>query len=208
MWRHCLPAALAAALLISSPARAGEGEGVKRIEDKKAEKLARLFDGALKKSDKAAPIKVTADFKKGTGLNARNAAALVVPDAKLTTDAVKALDKGTVPLGVLYLHRITVVAADEPVTADQHRSIEVSADGKEMTVNVLHLAAAKVAGRLVLLVYTNADTPALVTTLVDAEVAADFPLDLEARPVKDDRATLVLTVAGRYRAVVTLAAQP
>jgi hypothetical protein len=70
----------------------------------------------------------------------------------------------------------------------------------------MHLAAAKVADRMVLLIYTTGKTPALVTTLVEVDNAKDLPLDLEAKKAGDNEAMVVLTVLGRYRAAFNVAA--
>jgi len=207
MMRHVVAVLLAGCLFNSSLVRAGDGDKAKRVEGEEAEKFAKLFDAALTKSAKAAPVKVSPDFKRALGLGARDRVGFVVPDAKLSAESLQKIDRQIVPVGVLYLHRVTIVPGDDPLSADQHRGIEVTRDGKTVTVNVLHLAATKVAGRLVILIYTNSDTPLIVSSLVDAKEASDFPIDLEVRPVRDDRATLVLKIAGAYRTSLTIAAQ-
>jgi hypothetical protein len=207
MLRHVVAVLLAGCLLNSSSLCAGDGDQPKRVEGEKAETFAKLFDAALTKSAKAVPVKVVPDFKRALGLGARDRVGFVVPDAKLSADSLRKIDRQIVPVGVLYLHRVTIVPGDDPVSADQHRTIEVTHDGKTVTVSVLHLAATKVAGRLVILIYTNSDTPLVVSSLTDAKEASDFPIDLDVRPAVNDRATLVLKIAGAYRTFLTLAAQ-
>ncbi len=108
---------------------------------------------------------------------------------------------------MLYVSRVTLVVGDEPVTADGHRTIEVTVDGHDLTIAVMHLAATRVEGRLVLLVYTNAKAPLVVTSLVEVNEDSKAPLNLEARPGGgDSRATVLLTLGGKYRAVLPVAA--
>jgi hypothetical protein len=193
--------------LVPGSSGAGEGDQPKRVEGEKAEQIARLIGEAVKKSDKAAPVKVTPNFARAVGLAARDRGGLVVPDTKLSADAFRKLDKGIVPVGMLYLSRVTLVNADEPVTADGYHTVEVTKDGTTRTIAVLHLAATKVEGRLVLLVYTNSKTPLVVTSLVEVNEGGDFPLNLEARQGGgDSRAIALLTIAGKYRATLPIAA--
>ena len=47
------------------------------------------------------------DGKRATGLSARKVVVLVVPDARLTADLLKKLDKEVLPLGALFVHKAT-----------------------------------------------------------------------------------------------------
>ncbi|MCC6416804.1 MAG: hypothetical protein IT429_00995 [Gemmataceae bacterium] len=188
-------------------ARAGGDEEVKRVEGATAEAIARLCDEALKKAGKPGPFKVAPNLARSVGLQARAAAGLVIPDRGLSVEAFRKLDREILPVGILCTTKITVVVGDEPVPADQHRTIEVTKDGKATTLAVMYLAAAKVAGRLVLLLYTDSNTPVFVTSLVDANVGGDLPIDLAARRGGgDNRATVLLTILGIYRAAIPVAA--
>jgi hypothetical protein len=207
MFARCSMMMLLAVFLTRGNLRAGEGDQPKRLEGEKAEKIARVIDEAVKKADKAAPVKVTPAYARAVGLAARDRGGLAVPDAKFSADALRKLDKGILPVGMLYLSRVTLVVGDEPVTAEGHRMVEATMGGNNVNIAVLHLAATKVEGRLVLLVYTNAKVPLVVTALVEVNEAGDAPVNLEARPAgADNRAMALLTLGGRYRAVLPIAA--
>jgi hypothetical protein len=153
------------------------------------------------------PVKLALDDKQATGMKSKEAGLLLVPDSKLTADALKKIDREVVPVGAIYFRKITPVVADEPVAADNHRTVEATINGKAATVTVVPLAAARVAGRLVLLAYTKGKTPALVTDLAEIEEKIDLPLDVTPRRGGDRRATLLINVLGKYRAAVPVAAQ-
>jgi len=202
MIRSALTAALLGCLLSNAPVVAEE---VNRIDEEKAKSAAKILVAA---SDKMKlPIKVSVDGKSATGLHARKVALVVVPDTKLTADGLKKLDKEVMPLGLLYVTNVvTVVSADKPVAADQHNCAEVTFKNETVTINVLTLAAARVADRLVLLVYAKDKKPVIVAELNESEEKTDHALDLEARKLADKRAMLVLNVLGQYKAGIQLAA--
>jgi hypothetical protein len=198
-----LAAAVLGCVLTTPPALADE---VKRVEGDEARKLAQTFTEASNKLDNL-PVKVTPDLDKSMGLGAKQRALFVVPDSGLKPDALKKVDREVVPLGLLYTHRITLVVAEQSVPAEQHRTVEVSIKDQKAKFMVMQLAVTKVAGRLVLLVFTDGKAPALVTTLVETEDAKDHPLDLQAGKGKDNQAAVILTVLGRFRAAFHVSGQ-
>lgn len=190
----------------AAPAIAGGGDQAQKLEGAEAEKLARLCTEALGKSDRPAPVKVTPDVKRSLGLKAREVVVLLVPDAKLTAKALEKADREIIPLGLLLTKRVTVVPVYEPVPAASHRAVEITVGDNTARITVMHLAATRVAGRLVLLVYADGNTPVLVTTLVEAERATGHVLNVEPRPQRDDRALLFLGVLDRFEAAFLIAA--
>jgi hypothetical protein len=203
MIRHALTAALLGFVLACLPARAEEQ---KRIEDDKAKDAAKALVDAIAKLE--LPVKPSLDGKSGTGLHAGKAAAFVVPDTKLTADALKKHEKGVLPLGVLFTtDAITVVSGDKPVATTEHLTAEVTAKNETVKVNVHVLAAARVADRLVLLVYAKDKKPIVVAELNEADEKSDHVLDVNARKQEEKRAALVLNVLGTHKAVIRLAAK-
>jgi hypothetical protein len=203
MIRPVLTAALLACVLAGASARADE---VQRIDDDKAKEVAKALADVASKL--ALPVKTSLDGKSGTGLHAGKMGVFVMPDAKLTADALKKHDKGVLPVGVLVMtDAITVTAADKPVPAKDHLTAEVKAGDETHNVNVLTLAVAKVAERPVLLVYAKGKKPVVVAELTESEEKTDHTLDVSARKAGDDRAVLTLNVLGKYRASVQVAKQ-
>ena len=195
-------------ILLSGLVVAGQAaaQDIQRIEDEKAGKFAALFAQASG-SLTDLPVRVEADLKHARGVMAKGRGALVVPDRRLSVETLKAVDKAILPVGVLYLRLVTPVVAGQTVAPDQHRVIEVNDGNNTVAVAVLPLAAARLADRLVLLVYTGAKSPPIVTSLVETDAQSDWPLEIEARPAAEDRADLILTFLGRYRASIQVAGQ-
>jgi hypothetical protein len=76
-----------------------------------------------------------------------------------------------------------------------------------VTVNVVALAAARVADRLVLLAYAKDKKPVVVAELNEVEDKTDHVLDVEARNQEEKRAALTINVLGKYKAALRLAAK-
>lgn len=203
MTRHVLTAALLGAMLACLPARAEEPQ---RIDGDKAKKAAKALVDAIAKLE--LPVKPSVDGTSGTGLHKDKVGVFLVPDTKLTADALKKHEKGVLPLGILFMtDAVTLVSGDKPVAAKDHLTAEVTSGNKTVTVNVVALAAARVADRLVLLAYAKDKKPVVVAELNEAEDKTDHVLDVEARKQEEKRAALVLNVLGKYKAALRLAAK-
>jgi hypothetical protein len=203
MIRHVLTTALLGVALACLPARAEEPQ---RIDGDKAKEAAKALVDAIAKLE--LPVKPSVDGASGTGLHAGKAGVFVVPDTKLTADALKKHEKGVLPLGILFMtDAVTLVSGDKPVAAKDHLTTEVTVKNETVTVNVVALAAAKVADRLVLLAYAKDKKPVVVAELNENEDKTDHVLDVEARKQEEKRAALVINVLGKYKAALRLSAK-
>ena len=152
----------ASLVLVIGP-RWAAGQDTKRIESDKVAKIAAtLVTATTGLSD--LPVKVNADTTRSMGIVGQDRGGVLVPDSRLTAEALKKVDQDVLPIGLLFLHRVTPSVADQVTPTDQHRQISVTIDDKTMTIFVLPLAVTRVAGRLVLLVYMNRKEPAMVAT--------------------------------------------
>lgn len=203
MTRHLLALSALASVLALAPAWAQEAN---RIDGDKAKEVAKAVADAVAKLD--LPVKASLDGKAGVGLHAEKSAVFVVPDAKLTAEALKKHDKGTLPVGVLVVtDSVTLVAGDKPLPSSAHLTADVTVGDKTLKVNAIALAAGRVADRLVLLAYAKDKSPVVVCELAEDEDKSEHTLDVSARKSGDKRATLVVNVAGRYKACLHLAAK-
>jgi hypothetical protein len=181
-------------------------QDVKPIDPDKALKIARLCTEATAKLADL-PLTITPDVDKCLGVEADNRAGLVVPDAKLSPEAIAKAGGDVVPVGILYLHRVTPVVVERAVPADQQRVIEITAGDKKAAVSAWLLGMTRVADCAVLVVYTNGKAPAIVTTLIETADTRDSPVALDAQSAGEGRAVLLLTIAGKYRAALHLTGQ-
>lgn len=183
-----------------------KADDIERFDSEMAQKIGKALTEATNKITDL-PVKLALNEKQATGFKAKNVGLLIVPDSKLTADALKKIDKEVLPVGVLYLRKMTPVVADEPVPADKQREIEVTVGTNSAVVTVMPLAATRVAGRLVLLGYAKGKTPALVTDLVEIDEKIDLPVEVTARKAGDNRGMLVVNALGKYRATILMAPQ-
>lgn len=196
MCRHSLLLAVILALTVADRSVA---QDAKRLDQDKATKIATaLISATANLSD--LPIKITPDAQRAMGVAAQERGGIVVPDSRLTAEALKSVDKNVLPIGLLFLHRITPTIAEKVTTADQLRQVTITEDGKPVDVGVLLLGVTRVADRLVLVVYGSGKSPLIVTTLIDANESKDSPLELDPRPNGNGRATVLVTVLSGYRA--------
>lgn len=179
-----------------------------RLDDEKAQLIAKLCTAADAAAKNAAPLKIAPDLERAVGFDLKKRAVLALPTRNLTAATIAKADKEIVPVGVLYMYRITPVVADDPLGADRLRTFDIKPqDGKpELTISAAQLAVTRVAGRLVLLVYAGAKEPVVVTTLVESGEAGDVPLDLEVAAAGEGRGLLIVRAFGKYRAAITVAA--
>lgn len=197
------PSAIFVALFLSAFAMADDAE---RLTPEHVSRIgAPLLSGLNNLAD--LPLKIDPDLDKATGLKVKDRGAIVLPARGLTAEMVEKAERDVVPVGYVVLHRITPIVANQQIGRDEHRTVSLTVEDKTAEVAVIQLGVTKVAGRLVLVGYTKSATPAFVTTLVDSGVAGDYPLDLEASSAGEGRATVTLTLGGKYRAGVDVAAQ-
>lgn len=197
--RHCLTLCL-----LAMSTSACLAQDVERVDADKVMKFAKpLADLAADTKD--LPVKVTPDATKAMAIAKGDRAALIIPDAKLTRETLETIDRNIVPAGYLFLHKITPTIAGSPLPLGQHRTVDFEHDGKTMTVAVLPLAIGKIAGRTVLLVYTNEKSATHVTPLYAHDTAGDLPLELDAQPGGEGRASLLINILGKHRAAIGVA---
>ena len=202
MIRYLVAVALAA--LIGPSLAAQE---VERIDGEKAGKAAKvLIPPTAKLPD--VPFQLKPNVPHSLGFAIKKRAVFVIPDERLSADAIAKAEQQFVPLGVLYFVRIAPVVVESPLPGEKQRLVEVADGNDKTTVSVFYLATSNVAGRPVLLVYGKDKAPVLVTTLVDADEDRKVPVQLDALPGGgDSRATLLVTIGGRFRGAIQLTTQ-
>ena len=181
----------------------GSAQAQERIEADKAKKYAGILTALTAKLGEA-PFKVAPDAEKAIGIHADQRGCLVVPDTNLSEAILKKAGTEIVPVGLVYLYRLTPVVGEQPIAADKHLTHEVEIEENKATINVLHLGAGRVAGRLVLLVYTKGKEATIVRELTEGTENRPDILDVEARVLGNNRAAFLFTVANRHRAAFSM----
>ena len=184
-----------------------DAQDVNAIDSAKALKIARLcLDASHGLAD--LPIELTPSVEDAVGIEGDKRAALVIPDAKLSAEAIAALGEGEImPVGVMFMHRIAPLVVERAITERRQRTIDVAEGDQQAEITMWPLAASKVAGQPALLVYADGASPAIVTTLVMTDAASSSGVSLAAEPAGDQRAAFLITVAGTYRAAIPVTGQ-
>jgi hypothetical protein len=160
--------------------------------------------GADTKQLTGTPIPTRVDLQQPVALHEGSYGALVLPQARLTPEALaKATDK-VVPLGQLWLLKLTPMRDGEAIASDQLRLATVKRDDGDVTAPQCALGAQRnKAGGLDLLVYGKSKEPLLKVPLKAIDAQQDAPVEMEAER-ESNSAQLTLKILGKYEAKLTV----
>ena len=187
-------------------APAATAQDVQAIDSAKALKIAKLAVEAT--SGLNLPIDVAPKIERATGIEGDKRAALLIPDANFSPESITGLRDGEiVSVGMLLTHRLSPLVVERAIPASRQLQIDVAEGEQRATISVWLVGLAKVAGQPALLLYGNAPSPVIVTTLVESEKSRDGVLMIDVERSGDQRAVFVFTVAGTHRAAIHVTGQ-
>jgi hypothetical protein len=144
------------------------------------------------------PIPTDPDVKRPVGVRADNRGLMVLPESKLSLDAVAKAGQDAAPLGQLWLLKVVPIVAGQPATADKLKMLTVSGDKETLSVALCALGVRKGAdGRPELLVYGKDKEPLLHVALTPISDKQENPIEVSAER-QGDGALLTLKILGRY----------
>lgn len=156
---------------------------------------------------KDAQLKITPDVEHADALKAGEAGILVLPDKKLTAEALEKAGTEFVPVGQLYFKSVAP-AKDGRVTAnDKLRVVTFDDKGNSIRIPLCLLGARKRDGQLELVVFGNEKTPLAQLPLKKAEGSSGNPIELSGEKQGDDTGALTLSLVGKYKAVLLVMKQ-
>jgi len=170
----------------------------------KAAKL--LIESAATQSDlqfKTSPLS-----DKTRGIKAGDVGLIVIPDARLTSDALAKAGKEMVPVGQLWT-RVATAAKDNRVTPNSKlRLVEVTAGDQKLRLQFYLLGVQRTDKDKLELVLFGKDKEALLKLPLDkADASAEFPIELSGRKTGDESGVLTLTILGKHKAELPLLKQ-
>ncbi len=146
------------------------------------------------------PITTDVDLKQPVALRDGDYGALILPEAKLTVDAIAKAGEQIVPVGQLWLHKLTPMRESGGVPSYQLRLVNVV--GEEESGEAVQCALGvkdNGAGGLDLLVFGKDSTPLLKVPLKQTDRTQQLPIAVRAeREYESGR--LTLNLLGRYEA--------
>lgn len=129
---------------------------------------------------------------------------MVLPQKNLKAETVAQAGETAVPIGQLWLRKLTPMKEGEPVAQDSLRLVTVRAQGQEVTAPQCALGVRRNAGgKLELLVYGKGKEPVLTVALKPLDAKQATPLDLEAER-DGDAGKLTLKILGKYQATMSV----
>ena len=147
------------------------------------------------------PIPTDVDLKRPVLVRDGEYGGMFLPEAKLTAEAIaKAADK-VVPIGQLWLHKLTPMKDGAGIAPEKLRMAKVTgADGTEVRVPQCALGMRRnAAGSLELLLYGKTAEPLLAVPVSAAGDKAEAGIALEAERV-DNAGQVTVILFGKYKA--------
>ena len=194
---------LPAFLLIATCAIAAE---IQQMPAEQVAKIARVVAEALG-SPSDVPFAVDADADKSAGIKGGGESGLVlIPDRKLTAEAVANAGREVTPLGQLWMRNVVPAVNNASPDPARLRTVNVRDGDREAKVEVYFLGVSKTeAGTVELGLYAKEKEPLVKIPLVKTAAAASTtPVALDGHKEGENTGVLVVTVFGSYKADVTV----
>lgn len=148
-------------------------------------------------------ITTDVDVKRPTGVKAGGAGAMVLPEAKLSAEAIAKAGDQVVPVGQLWLYRLTPMRDGKGVPSDLLHLVNVESE-QQQSATVVQCALGVKAGAdgLELNLYGKGKAPLLTVPLKRTESQSpSSPIAISAERIGDS-GKLTLNILGKYEAAV------
>ena len=149
------------------------------------------------------PIPTSVDLKQPVALQDGEYGSMVLPQAKLSLESLAKAGELAVPVGQLWLLKLTPVRDGSRIEADELRLASVRHDGETTTVPQCALAVRRNAGALQLLVFGKGKEPVLKLPLKEIKADQEAPIDISAERIGDE-GRITLRILGKYEAKLTV----
>ncbi len=154
------------------------------------------------------PIQVDADLKRPLAGHDGEYGLLILPETKLTAAVIEAAGKQPIPLGQLWLRKLTPMCDGSPVDTSRLQLVSVRHDGEAMRVPLCVLGARKTeAGALELVVYSKGKEPLVRVPLKKVERTQSLPIELAVER-ESDSGRLTFHFAGKYEGSIQVTELP
>ena len=164
-----------------------------------AQNAARKVNAALPTLSNA-PLSIDADLEKPHVLKGGGGGVMVIPDKKLTVDALTNAGPAITPVGQLWMLKVGIAHDGKTTPADRLRSVTITDGDKDREVQIYLLGARKnEQGTLELVIYAKDSQPLMTAALTSNTTGAQsLPLEITGRKNGEDSATLGIHLFGRY----------
>jgi hypothetical protein len=158
--------------------------------------------GADAKQLLGTPIPTRVDLEQPVALKDGEYGGMVLPELKLTAEAITRAGDKVVPLGQLWLLKLTPMRDGEATSSDQLRLATVKHGDTEVTLPQCALGAQRnKSGGLELLVFGKAKEPILKVPMKSIDTKQESPIELDAER-NSDSADITVKILGKYEATL------
>src|ERR1035441_4932136 len=191
---------LLALTLLSTLALASAQEKLSREETLR---YAFVVAGDLKQLQ-ATPIPTDVDIKQPVAVRDGDFGGMVLPEAKLNAEAIAKAGEKVVPVGQVWLLKLTPMQDGDAVGASKLRMVTLTYEGDQVKVAQCALGVQRNgAGSLELLVFGKDKEPVVKVPLKTMDAKQDVPIDLSAER-ESDSGKVTLNILGKYTATVAV----
>jgi hypothetical protein len=188
--------------LLSTLALASAQEKLSREE---ALRYAFVLAGDLKQLQ-ATPIPTDVDVKQPVAVRDGDFGGMVLPEAKLNADAIAKAGDKVVPVGQIWLLKLTPMQDGDAVGASKLRMVTLTHEGDQVKVAQCALGVQRNgSGSLELLVFGKDKEPVVKVPLKTMDAKQDVPIDLSAER-ESDSGKVTLKILGKYTAIISVTA--
>jgi len=188
--------------LLSTLALASAQEKLSREETLR---YAFIVAGDLKQLQ-ATPIPTDVDVKQPVAVRDGDYGGMVLPEAKLNADAIAKAGEKVVPVGQIWLLKLTPMQDGDAVGASKLRMVTLSHEGDQVKVAQCALGVQKNgSGALELLVFGKDKEPVVKVPIKTMDAKQDVPIDLSAER-ESDSGKVTLKILGKYTATISVTA--
>jgi hypothetical protein len=148
----------------------------------------------------AGGIATDVDIQKPVVVKDEDYAGMALPQKNLNAESIAQASETPVPIGQLWLHKLTPMRDGSGLPADKLRLVSVRHEGEEITVPACALGAQRNrSGALELLVFGKDKEPILKLPLKKIETTQELPIDITAERTGEG-AAVTLKILGKYEA--------
>jgi hypothetical protein len=155
-----------------------------------------------------APIRVDADLKRPVVGYEGDYGAMILPETKLTAATLEKVGRDVVPIGQLWLRKLTPMANGYAVDSSDLHMVQIRHEGESARVPFCLLGVRRTeAGALELVVYGRGSKPIAQSALTKATRTQSLPIELSAER-ESDSGRLTLHLVGQYAATLSVTELP
>ena len=152
------------------------------------------------------PIPTHVDVKQPVAIHEGEFGGMVLPEAKLTVEAIAKASDQAVAIGQLWLLKLTPMQNGDAVDSSKLRMVTLSHEGEQATVAQCALGVRRNgSGTLELLVFGKGNEPVVKVPLKAKDVKQDVPVDITAER-ESESGKVTLNILGKYTATFSVTA--